>query len=51
MNMSQYGKYKQEESHDQRICVRPSKLLKKAFKYYIRKKIAMAWTNLERRES
>ena len=42
--MAQYGKHQLEGSndHDQRISVRPSKQKKKAFKYYIRKKKAMA---------
>ena len=49
--MAQYGKYQLEGSHNQRICVRPRKLEKKAFKYYIKKEKAMAWTHLERRKS
>ena len=36
--MSKYGKYHLEGSQDQRICERPSKREKKAFKYYKRKK-------------
>ena len=36
-------------SNDYRKCVRPSKREKKAYKYYIRKGKAIAWTHLELR--
>ena len=36
--MAQYGKCKLEGSHNQRICARPIKGEKKAFKYYILRK-------------
>ena len=49
--MAQYDEYQLERSNDQRIYVIPSKREKKAFKYYIRKEKAMAWTHLERRKS
>ena len=49
--MTAMGKYQLEGSHDQRICVLSGKRAKKAFKYYIRKDKAMAWTHLERRKS
>ena len=38
MEMVQYGKYQLEGSQNQRICARPSKREKKAFKYYIGRK-------------
>ena len=39
-----HGKYQLEGTHDQKICARPSKREKKAFKQYIREDKAMAWT-------
>ena len=49
--LRKYERDQLEGSHDQRICVRSSKREKKAFKFYIRKEKAMAWTHLERRKS
>ena len=46
MDMAQYGKNQLERSHNQRICSRPSKREKKAFKYYIGKEKALDWTHL-----
>ena len=46
MDMAQAGKYQLQGSHNQRI----SKREKKAFKYYIRKEKAIAWTHIERRK-
>ena len=50
MDIAQYGKDQLEGSHDQLICVRSSKLEKKAFKYYIRKGKAIARAHLERKK-
>ena len=49
--MAQYGNYQLEGSHNQRICARPSKRKKKAFKYFMRKEKAIAGTHLERRKT